>query len=241
MAGRRLKWAGLDAQQRTSSFIRGNSPKHLTFHDQALLLQITEKDKLVLQGKVIPTRVRRRWMRQLGLIDRWGRITPYARALYEVSQLNLDRTHVRSRSAESIRRAIARAVAANRPYMSERSRRHWREQRERYLQNALRAVAKGRQVLAERNFEPLRGVPKSGAMAAGPENYHADDYRFLAPDGRRYIGRNVSDFVREHADLFGDRDLRWKNGSCNASKSLSALRPWYSRPIMQWKGWRWLK
>lgn len=139
------------------------------------------------------------------------------------------------------RKIIEKAVEANRPFMSERAKRHWRKQRPRYLKNARAAIAKGRQVLAEKNFEPLRGVPKSGVMAVGPENYHAEDYRFLSPDGRRYIGRNISDFVREHTDLFAPRDLRWKNGSCNASKSLSALRPWYSRPISQWKGWRWLK
>ena len=134
---------------------------------------------------------------------------------------------------------VAMAVAANRPSMSERSKRHWRTRREEYTQNARTAVAKATQTLKALNYEPLRGVPKSGVMAAGPDNSHARTYSLISPEGKVYVGRNIADLVRRHTELFSPEDLRRNKHTCNAAKALAGLRPWarHSRP--EWKGWRW--
>lgn len=134
---------------------------------------------------------------------------------------------------------IAMAVAANRPGMSERTKRHWRMRREEYTRNARAAAAKAVQKLKALNYEPLRGVPKSGVMAATPDNQHARTYSLISPDGQVYVGRNIADLVRQRAELFSPDDLRWYKHTCNAAKSLAGLRPGgrHSRP--EWKGWRW--
>jgi hypothetical protein len=138
-----------------------------------------------------------------------------------------------------MRQIVAMAVAASKPGMSERTKFAWRTRRDEYLANARAAMAKGRQILESMDFAPLRGVPKRGLMAANPGNLHAEEYRLIAPDGRVYVGRNIADFVRSQSELFSPDDLKWNRHTCNAAKSLAALRPWASRPIVAWKGWRW--
>lgn len=233
---RRLNYSGLDVQRRGDLFRRDISPAHLTFRDKMLYLRASKKDELALQGKIIPTHIRRKWMRHLGLIDRFGRVTEYARRIYGPD--------VALRVLPFPAEASAKLSAKT----SERNRLRWQIDRERMLAIALANALKGAAAVRGTKFTPersrrasiaLRGRIMGGAGAKGPEHYFAKSYSLLAPDGTHYRGENVLHFVRERPDLFDPEDILMEKGTCRAAKALCSLRPSNKTPKAGWKGWTW--
>jgi hypothetical protein len=79
---------------------------------------------------------------------------------------------------------------------------------------------------------------------AGPyeSNVCAKDWSLLAPDGTSHRFRNLSLWLRQHADLFDPDDLVCMLGRpiCRAQSSLGKLRLDRKNPKPSWKGWAWL-
>ena len=83
------------------------------------------------------------------------------------------------------------------------------------------------------------GVKKSPILQPDEKHINARDYALRAPDGAVYQGRNLSLFVREHANFFEDFDMRPMSDTTYAASMLSTLRPTRKRPHREWKGWTW--
>ncbi|WP_144445487.1 hypothetical protein [Inquilinus limosus] len=77
----------------------------------------------------------------------------------------------------------------------------------------------------------------------GPFETHsaAREWSLLSPDGTVYRFKNLSLFIREHADLFDPADTVFnRDGGCNVNVYLGKLRPRSDAPYwQQWRGWRW--
>lgn len=82
-------------------------------------------------------------------------------------------------------------------------------------------------------------VARVGPAGKGPGNRHARPYSLRSPEGEHYSGRNILHFIRQHASLFDQRDLQWKNGNCHAGRKLRQLRPGRKYSLRTWKGWSW--
>ena len=65
-----------------------------------------------------------------------------------------------------------------------------------------------------------------------PDQASAKHYSLLSPDGKRFAGRNLTYFVKQHFRVSG-RDAE------KIANALSKLRPWVSNRRKSWHGWRW--
>lgn len=78
-----------------------------------------------------------------------------------------------------------------------------------------------------------------GPSARGTGHWKAKYWELLSPDRRTYRFVNLSEFVRNHSDMFDPRDVEWIGAQCRAVKRLSDL---FSnkgkRAPLSWKGWR---
>lgn len=90
------------------------------------------------------------------------------------------------------------------------------------------------------------------AHAASPlsssteSNASAKEWHLLSPDGTAYHFRNLSLWLREHAELFEPDDVaeipQSRTGvTTRAQSKLGRLRPDRAQPRQTWKGWRWLQ
>lgn len=138
--------------------------------------------------------------------------------------------------------------AERRNSYSARNRLRWQRDRPRMTEVATRNARKGTAVLTGRRYSPersrrasigQRGKIMGGHGAKGPAHYFAKSFALRAPDTAVYRGDNILDFVRAHPDLFPEKDLRPRAGTCNAAKQLCKLRPGASGQKSQWKGWTW--
>lgn len=89
---------------------------------------------------------------------------------------------------------------------------------------------------------------KAGVAAsplAGPYETHsgAKDWHLVDPSGTEHRFRNLSLFIRSHAELFDPDDIlpRGLNGTgpCRAATGLSNIRPDRKKRVERWKGWHW--
>lgn len=87
------------------------------------------------------------------------------------------------------------------------------------------------------------GFVKSKKTGKFESNIHARNFQLRAPNGVDYTGRNISEFVRTHTQLFPKKYLSLnRNGRTRASEGLRALRPSDNRKkqLMSWHGWTWI-
>lgn len=94
--------------------------------------------------------------------------------------------------------------------------------------------------------EKMTGREQTAPLTAkGPGHVTAVDYRLRDPDGSFYEGRNISDFVRTHPDLFDPNDVDWYqtnpekpiHTTCRATKGLHNLYGVSKYVRHSWKGW----
>ena len=93
-----------------------------------------------------------------------------------------------------------------------------------------------------REWEATRKIAHRESPRSGPyeTNATAKDYRLIAPDGSRHSFRNLSKFVRDHADLFEGDDLKTTSKfGPRAVSALGKLRPERRERKISWKGWEW--
>ena len=95
--------------------------------------------------------------------------------------------------------------------------------------------------ICRENARKLKGKPRVGKMAAGPNHPGALRFHLVSPDGERFSFRNASQFVRDNPDLFESEDRRPdpRNKTCLAAHGLGTLRPTRKSVRLQWRGWMW--
>jgi hypothetical protein len=103
------------------------------------------------------------------------------------------------------------------------------EVRERALKNSA----------VEAKTNPLRGPFET--------NMHARYWAIRSPEGVPYKFRNLKFWLRHHAHLFKDEDIRPTNPgvprhgqSCHAYNGICGICPRHKRTAGSWKGWTWI-
>lgn len=87
-ARNRFRRSFVSTQVRSDAYERGVHSTHLQYRDN-LRIQISEKDKAVLERREIPSSIRRRSLVERGLIDQHGRVTKYARRILGLSNRSI--------------------------------------------------------------------------------------------------------------------------------------------------------
>ena len=79
--------------------------------------------------------------------------------------------------------------------------------------------------------------------ASTPENAHAREWSFRAPDGTVYRFRNLNYFIRSHKELFPPELLVERRCTPAVALLLAQLAPWRrakaAKKLTQWRGWTW--
>jgi len=102
----------------------------------------------------------------------------------------------------------------------------------------LRGVATCSAEALEQGTEKRLEHPLCGPFVT---NCHAKDgWALVSPDGDVYTFRNMSNFVREHKELFDECDIvGCETGNSLAAHQLRRLNPMRRGHIRSWKGWEW--
>lgn len=141
------------------------------------------------------------------------------------------------------RESMLAVVAKASENASKRNRTRWKKDRERMVRIASENAKKGTLALTGTKFSSARikehskaltGRVLGGQLAKGPGHLFAREFCLMSPGGQIFSGRNLIHFVRAHAEMLDESDLRWKRGTCNAVKSLHKV---VRGKKQNWKGW----
>lgn len=89
----------------------------------------------------------------------------------------------------------------------------------------------------------MKGRPQRMDCPTGAhsDNQLAKDWSLKDPDRKLHVFKNLNQFVRDNECLFLPQDVVWKNGSCNATRSLASLTRVNKKTgralALSWKGW----
>ena len=86
----------------------------------------------------------------------------------------------------------------------------------------------------------MKGRPQRLETVCGKHenNKNAKEWKFYSVGlGKVLEGKNLNQLVRDNAELFDPRDLRWDTCGCNAVRCLRGLQNQKKKPTYSWKGW----
>lgn len=106
--------------------------------------------------------------------------------------------------------------------------------------------AKSAAVRVGKLFKKQRLLSRSKHARMKKDENHCSGkwFELRSPENKRYSGKNLHHFIKQHEDLFHADDIKWKliknsrgtNEMCRAYSGLSSLRR-KSRTEGSWKGW----
>ena len=100
-----------------------------------------------------------------------------------------------------------------------------------------------RKALAQDLSKMREGLRTNKRTGSTPENVHAKNWSFRAPDGTVYRFKNLNLFVRNHKELFPSELLEERNHTPRVAALLARLSPWRQekarKELKSWRGWTW--